>query len=293
MFDLEKTDSGQKVNAFIDIKGVPYLCGYYLNNISFQTLSATQVQNEISIDNTIEGRTLVNIELDQLDHDDQGLILPTGNVEKREQLEQMVMNYRDYIGLNSFEVLKNGLVVQINYRIEDQVTGRVVKVMTDSYTIYNAGFYSFVGNTNIADPAVVIKFSDSAVAAINQFSYGIQNLVLRINSIHLYYASVPSVRKRRPLYYPPHYAYGYPVPSPASAWAPGPYLPSSGTVSRVSRRSPRGDCRPLIRPSLSSRPLHSLQASLPVSSLLRYAHPDPSRQASLPSPFPQALPLPW
>ena len=215
MFDLEKTDSGQKVNAFIDIKGVPYLCGYYLNNISFQTLSATQVQNEISIDNTIEGRTLVNIELDQLDHDDQGLILPTGNVEKREQLEQMIMNYRDYIGLNSFEVLKNGLVVQINYRIEDQVTGRVVKVMTDSYTIYNAGFYSFVGDTNIADPAVIIKFSDSAVAAINQFSYGIQNLVLRINSIHLYYASVPSVRKRRPLYYPPHYAYGYPVPSPA------------------------------------------------------------------------------
>lgn len=214
MFDIEKTDSGQKINAFIDVKGVPYLCGYYLNNVAFQNLSATQVESSISVDNTIEGRTLVDIKIDDLDHDDNGLILPTGNFEKREQLEQMIMNYRDYIGLNSFEVVKNGLVVQINYRIEDRVSGRTIKVSTDSYTIYNSGFYSYIGDTNIADPAVVLKYCDSAVAAINQFSYGIQDLVLRINSIHLYYACVPSIRKHRPVHYPPHYAYGYPVPSP-------------------------------------------------------------------------------
>ena len=187
MFDMDRTDTGQKINAFIDVKLVPYILGDYLNGREFLTLNPDEVKNEVTIDTSVPNRAFIKISLDQIKRSiDTGLLMPEGNIEKKSKLDQMVSNYREFIAQNHFGVIRKGLVVKINYRIETQ-SGRCIRNLYDYLKIFEGGLYTHVSDTNVADPAIIVNYEDTIVASINSYTHGTDSLVLRINSVDLFY----------------------------------------------------------------------------------------------------------
>lgn len=187
MFETEMDTTGRKVNGFISVKSKPYLLGYYLNNYQYIPLDTAVLSNGVAIDTSVDGQALIEINIDQTRKAGDGTPLLVGNSEKKEELEAQVMNYREFIAHNRFSVIRKGLVVRINYRLENQRTGVPIKTVTEDFKIFDSGFYSYSAGVNAADPAVVVNFSDSIIASVNQFTHGVDPIVIRINSVHLYY----------------------------------------------------------------------------------------------------------
>lgn len=212
MFDMERNDTGQKINGFIDVNGVPYILGDYLNGREFLVLNPDQVKNEVTIDNSVPNRAFIQISLDQINRNaDTGVLIPRGNIEKRSELDQMISNYREFIAQNYFGVVRKGVIVKINYRIETQ-SGRCVRNLYDYLKIFESGLYTHVSDFNVADPAVIANYSDSIVASINSYIHGTESLVLRINSINLFYEVITPKKACLPKYTHRFYPYGVPKP---------------------------------------------------------------------------------
>ena len=112
MFESERTDVGQKVNAFVLVGSKPYLLGYYLNNYRYTALDPSVLSNGIAIDTSVDGQALITINIDQTKKAGDGTPLLTGNAEKREELEQAVMARREVLANQRFPVIKKGLVVR-------------------------------------------------------------------------------------------------------------------------------------------------------------------------------------
>lgn len=216
MFDMDRTDTGQKINAFIDVKSVPYILGDYLNGREFLTLNPDEVKNEVTIDTSVPNRAFIKISLDQIKRStDTGLLMPEGNIEKKSKLDQMVSNYREFIAQNHFGVIRKGLVVKINYRIETQ-SGRCIRNLYDYLKIFEGGLYTHVSDTNVADPAIIVNYEDTIVASINSYTHGTDSLVLRINSVDLFYEVISPKKVCLPKYSHKFYPYGIPKPQPTT-----------------------------------------------------------------------------
>ena len=215
MFESERTDVGQKVNAFVLVGSKPYLLGYYLNNYRYTALDPSVLSNGIAIDTSVDGQALITINIDQTKKAGDGTPLLTGNAEKREELEQAVMARREVLAHQRFPVIKKGLVVRINYRLENQRTGVPIKSVTEDFKVYDSGFNFFSEGVNAADPALVVNFSDSVIASVNQFTHGVDPVVLRVNTVHLYYEAItPNVPKPKPPRGVSLMTFGYPVLQP-------------------------------------------------------------------------------
>lgn len=215
MFESERTDVGQKVNAFVLVGSKPFLLGYYLNNYQYNNLDTSLLSNGISIDTSVDGQALITINIDQTKKAGDGTPILTGNAEKREELEQAVMSRREFIAHNRFPVIKKGLVVRINYRLENQRTGVPIKSVTEDFKIYDSGFNYFAEGVNAADPALVVNFSDSVIASVNQFTHGVDPVVLRVNTVHLYYEGImPGIPKPKTPRNVSLMTFGYPVLQP-------------------------------------------------------------------------------
>ena len=215
MFDAERTDVGQKVNGFIDIKGKPYLLGYYLNSYRYQDLDSSVLSSGISLDTSVNNLAVININIDQTDHSELNEPLLKGNAEKRDELEQMVMANREFIAHNRFSIIKKGLVARINYRLESQRSGRVIKTVTENLVIYDSGYYHYSEGAFAADPALVVNYSDSVISMINQYTHGVDPLVIRINTVHLFYEVVPGYVRKPKQRDSSMITFGYPVVAPA------------------------------------------------------------------------------
>lgn len=209
MFDTDLTNTGQKINAFIDVDSVPYILGDYFNGKQYLNLEPTEVIDSVTIDQSVPNRSLIEISINQVNKDSQGNLMPMGNIEKKGNLEQMVSDYREAISSNYFGVIRKGLIVRLNYRIETE-SGQIVKSVSEDFKIYDAGLYNYVGDKNVADPALIVNYCDSIVSSINSYTHGTQGLILRINSVKLFYEVISPGKFCYPQYTKKFYPYGKP-----------------------------------------------------------------------------------
>ena len=59
-------DCDKHVNGFIDLNGVPYLLGEYLNKRTFQQVDRSVIKSEINVDLSEAMRAVIDINIDDI-----------------------------------------------------------------------------------------------------------------------------------------------------------------------------------------------------------------------------------
>ena len=57
-----------KSNAFIDLDGIPYLLGTYMDRCNFQMVDRAMIQSGIYVDTTESMRAVIDIQIDDIRH---------------------------------------------------------------------------------------------------------------------------------------------------------------------------------------------------------------------------------
>ena len=197
--------SNEHTNAFINLNGVPYVLAEYVDQDSFQTIDRAMIKSDISIDNTDPMRAILDIAISSIDTDSSGNLNIIGNATKQASLIEMIKN-NIYQLDHHLPVLKRGLIVRVNYQLENNRTGKVMRSFVEDVRIMDRNYFIAI-NKDITDSAIIVNFTDSAVSSINQFTHGTDLMQFRITSIQLAYECVRPKRMRprigEPLYRTP------------------------------------------------------------------------------------------
>lgn len=176
-----------RINAFLNIGGCPYILNDYLENIAFKQVDTGLISNNISISNTESGRAIVNISID----DTRPMI---GNGIKYVDLIEAISKTVSIDTQNILPVFQKILIVQINYRIENQRTGKILKESCDKLAIDTRDYFL---NTNVQgiddnaiDACIMTNFTDSMTTTVTEFLHGSDTMICRITGIDLFYPAV-------------------------------------------------------------------------------------------------------
>ena len=176
-------------NLFVDLNGFPYLLGEYLDRQGLQLIDRSAIVSNISIDTSDAMRAVIDISIDDIGKRSSGYANITGNNTKQRRL-------LDLISKNSLKldgqlpVLKSGIIIRVNYQLENQRTRQVMRSMVEDLRITNRSFFIDINQRNPNDNAIVVNFSNSIVSTINEFTHGRDRMVLRITNVQMFYESV-------------------------------------------------------------------------------------------------------
>lgn len=183
------------VNAFIDLNGLPYLLGEYLDNRNYQYLDKALIKSEINIDQSEAMRAVVDISIDDIGRKaSDGSINQIGNNTKMHKLLKMISDNVQRFD-HQLDTLRKGIVIRVNYQLENQKTQQVIRSMTEDLKIKDRNYFMSINSENINDNAIIVNFSDSIVSTINEFTHGLDRMILRITNIQMFYECV----KRNPV----------------------------------------------------------------------------------------------
>lgn len=191
-----------KSNAFIDLDGIPYLLGIYMDRCNFQMVDRAMIQSGIYVDTTESMRAVIDIQIDDI-----GKKNMDGDLNARtnkQKLQDLIEGIRQMAlaGKMELPVLCNSMIARINYRLENNRTGHVIRTMSEDVRITNRSTYLDINQNNIDDQALLSNFNDTIISTINQFTHGRDMMILRVTSIRLFYEMLrpdpltPSVRKQ-------------------------------------------------------------------------------------------------
>lgn len=188
-------------NAFLNLDGVPYLLGAYLDRSTFQMVDRGAIQTGIYVDTEMPMRAIIDIQVDDIGKKNQQGDLNV--LTNRRQIELLLEGVRQMAlhGKTQLPVLDNSLIARVNYRLEQAMNGKVLRSMTEDLRITNRSCYLDISSSLVDDQALISNFSDTIVSTINQFTYGQEKMILRITSIQLFYelyrpdAKMPAIRK--------------------------------------------------------------------------------------------------
>ena len=177
-------------NVFLTMGGMPYILAEYTDDQHYQELDTSVVKTEVVVDQSESMRSVIDISIDDIGRNPStGRINVIGNTTKFESLIDMIR--RNYANLDhQLPMIKRGLVVRVNYQIENNETGQVMRTAVESLRIPNRYYFFVVNPDDINDNAIVTNFCDSIVSTINQFTHGTEPMRLRITSIQLSYEMV-------------------------------------------------------------------------------------------------------
>lgn len=183
-------DSTIHTNAFVELNGMPYLLAEYLDRNNFQQIDLGLIRSEIHVDTTEAMRAIIDIGIDDIGKvASTGLPNIIGNTTKTKSIVNNVkMNHArmDF----QFPVLRRGLILRVNYQIENSRTGQVLRTMVEDMRIDDRNYFIYINRDNINDNAIIVNFSKTLVSTINQFTHGTDPMVLRITSIQMCYECV-------------------------------------------------------------------------------------------------------
>jgi hypothetical protein len=184
---LERIPSNfQKPNAFLDINGIPYLLGEYLDRNQFRQVDRSLIRSEININNSEAMRTVVDVKIDDIGKRSDGYLNIIGNRSKqRSLLKKAVMNV-DRLN-RRFDVIRKGLIIRVNYRLENERTKQVIRSAIEEFRILDRNYYIDINPRDINDNGLIINFNNSIVSTIDQFTHGTDRMIIRIISIQLFY----------------------------------------------------------------------------------------------------------
>lgn len=176
-------------NLFVDLNGFQYLLGEYLDRQGLQMIDRSAVASEICVDASDSMRAVIYVNIDDIGKLSSGYPNITGNNAKQRRLVDLISK-NAYKLDGQLPVLKSGIVVRVNYQLENQRTRRVMRSMVEDLRIINRNYYVDINQRNPNDNAVIVNFSNSIVSTINEFTHGRDRMQIRITNIQLFYEAV-------------------------------------------------------------------------------------------------------
>ena len=182
-------DIENHTNAFLTLNGIPYLLAEYLDHRSLMPIDSSSVRSEINIDQTDCMQTVIDIQIDDIGKDSKGNLNTIGNKTKLASLYNIIQNNSETLG-NQLPVVRRGLILQINYQLENQRTGQVLRSMVENVRVYDRSFFIAVNRHDHNDNSIVVNFSNSMISTVNHFTNGTDPMILRITNIQMFYERV-------------------------------------------------------------------------------------------------------
>lgn len=174
------------VNAFLELNGVPYLLAEYLDRRNFLQLDRTMIRSEVFIDTRESMRAVIDVSIDDIGRRSDGLPAIVGNNSKQRSLLNTVTVMAEQLN-HQFDVIRRGIIMRVNYQLENQRTGSVLRSMVEDLPIRDRSYFLDVNPRDINDNAVVVNFSNSLISTINEFTHGRDPMVLRITNVQMFY----------------------------------------------------------------------------------------------------------
>lgn len=183
-------------NAFVDLHGIPYLLAEYMDKRSIMQLDRSLIRSEINVDTSECMRAVVNISVDDIGlRASDGLPAVWGNNRKQMELLKMIENRAPQLD-HVLDVMRRGIVIRVNYALENASTGITIRTMSEDFRILNRGYYMDINPRNVNDNAIIINFAEKMMSTITEFTHGRERMQFRINSIEMFYEVLPRVFKR-------------------------------------------------------------------------------------------------
>lgn len=177
------------INALVNVNGIPYLLGEYLDNRSWQQLNEYDVTNEIIIDTSEAMRAVIDISLRDIPLNQDGSMYVVGNNSLSSILLGKINKYYNkYCG--KLDVLKNTLKIKVNYQLENASTGQIIRSTIEEFRLNNRSFFVKINVNNTNDNPILTNFYNTIVSNITQFTHGRERMLLRITHIQLFYECV-------------------------------------------------------------------------------------------------------
>ena len=174
------------VNAFIDLNGVPYLLGEYLDRTQLRQIDRSIIRSDIHVNQAEKMRAVVNININDVGTRSNGLPNIIGNKSKQKQFLRMVQKHARRMN-HRLDVFKSGIIVRINYHLENQRTGQVIRSAQEDLRIKDRNFFVDINPRNVNDNGIIVNFTNSLVSTLNQFTHGTDRMIIRITQIQLLY----------------------------------------------------------------------------------------------------------
>ena len=135
-------------------------------------------------------RAVVDVSIDDIGkRASDGLPAIIGNNSKQHRLLEFISNNRVKMD-GQLSTLKRGIVVRINYQLENYRTHQVIRSMTEDFRITDRNYFLDINPRNVDDNAIIANFCNTMVSTINEFTHGRDPMMMRINSIQLFYEMV-------------------------------------------------------------------------------------------------------
>lgn len=183
-------DCHHATNAFVDLNGIPYLLAEYLDKYQFQQIDRSLIRSEILVDQSESMRAIIDINIDDIGkRASDGLPAVIGNNKKQHNLLEMITTNSQRFE-HQLNVLRRGLIIRVNYQLENQRNKQVIRSMSEDLRINDRSYFIDINSKNIDDNAIVVNFSNTMVSTINEFTHGIDRMVLRITNVQMFYECV-------------------------------------------------------------------------------------------------------
>jgi len=181
------------INALMNINGIPYLLGEYLDHACWQNLNEYDVENNIVVDTTENMRAIIDVSLRDIPTNRDGSMFLTGNSSLNKVLLAKINKfYNEYCG--KLDTVKNYLKVKVNYQLEDVRTSKIIRSTVEEFRLNNKAYFQKVNVNNVDDNYIISNYYGTEPSAISQFTHGRERMLLRITNIELCYECVkPSV----------------------------------------------------------------------------------------------------
>ena len=189
------TNISDHVNAFVDLNGVPYLLAEYLDRNNFQQIDRSLINSNIIIDQSESMRAVIDVSIDDIGRRaSDGYPAIVGNNTKQNNLLKMISNNKELMN-HQLNVLRRGIVVRVDYQLENYRTQQVIRSMTESFRITDRNYFLDINSRDVSDNAIIVNFCNTMVSTINEFTHGQDRMVIRITNIHLSYEMVKASPK--------------------------------------------------------------------------------------------------
>jgi len=180
MIDVNNRSTG-KANLFLNLNGIPYVGGEYIENVKFQTIDWSTIHNQLMIDNTGTQASVVDIVLDNAGDS------PIGN---REAYRKLLDSVARHAKGGFIDVVRPTLVAVLDYQIESEKTGQLLKKAKVDIPLNHRGYYVNVSSGELGDNTFIVNSTDSITRTITERPYGNDRVIVRLTGINLHYVGL-------------------------------------------------------------------------------------------------------
>lgn len=176
-------------NVVIDLNGMPYLLGEYMDKCELQQIDRSAIRSEILIDDSDAMRAVIDVSINDIGKMSDGRLNIVGNNSKQRKLLDIISKNANVLN-HQLPVLRSGIMMRVNYRLENNRTGHTLGSMAEDLLIPHRNYFLDINPKDIDDNAIIVNFSNSMVSTINNFTHGRDRMLLRITSIQMFYVGV-------------------------------------------------------------------------------------------------------